>query len=776
MTYERLTATACIGLFGWMLSNGCGARAMAESGVAGDDALQEIVVSAERRESTVLHTPISITAISGAELEAAGRSDFLSVAQETPGVSFKSSGPGQTEYEMRGLTSSGGFSPTVGFYLDDAPLTAPAQAFAGKVVIDPDLYDLNRVEVLRGPQGTLYGSGSMGGTIRLITNTPVFNAFSGDAELSGSRTEGGGDNYRANLMLNLPLVTDAAALRVVLTDKRIDGWIDRIVLNPFPLEPLNGTGGFASRGNVGNAPVQEVVNGSNWETLKGARAELLVQPNERLTITPVFVYQQIKQGGPNTIDNPPGDVEAHYQPYDIAEPFKDTFTLFTTTIKYDFDRFNVTSTTSKWNRESAQTQDISEAMQILFEFPGYSIADGGVGPGDITETDTTSQLSEEIRLASTGGGPFQWLIGGFYSDFKSDSAFNSIYAGFAPVFGTDILSVIDQPIKIVQKAAFGELSYQLTPKLKATAGLRWYTYDSTETTTSSGLATVASGPGVVVESTAANDSGYNPKVDLSYNWSDDGLAYVTAAKGFRPGAANEPLPLSGPLQCLTGPGNAIDLGFPTIPDRFKPDTVWSYELGEKLRAFDQRISVNADVYYEDWSNVQQQISPACGFPFTANAGTAGVYGSELEITAKPFPNWTVAQSGGYTHATFTNSVVPDLKGTRLLDVPDFTASTSASYSTPVSLHEKLVARLMWSYVGQMQDITFARNNLPGYGLLNGRLGLEGDSWSATLFADNLTDRHAWLANTNALSANVAILNRVSTNQPRTIGLTLHYKF
>jgi len=137
--------------------------------------LEEIVVTAEKRESTVQKTPVSITAISEAELQARGLSDFRSIAQETPGVSMKTSGPGQSEFEMRGLTATGGFSPTVGFYVDDAPLTAPAQAAQGKVVIDPDLYDLNRVEVLRGPQGTLYGAGSMGGTIKLVTNAPQLN-------------------------------------------------------------------------------------------------------------------------------------------------------------------------------------------------------------------------------------------------------------------------------------------------------------------------------------------------------------------------------------------------------------------------------------------------------------------------------------------------------------------------------------------------------------------------------------------------------------------------
>jgi iron complex outermembrane recepter protein len=739
--------------------------------------LEEIVVSAEKRESTVQKTPISIAAITGAELEARGQSTLLSVAQSTPGMSFKSSGPGQTEFEMRGLTSSGGFSPTVGFYLNDAPVAGPAQSLVGKVAIDPDLYDLNRIEVLRGPQGTLYGSGSMGGTIKLITNPPVLNKFSANAEATGSSTDGGGFNYGANVMLNLPMVEDRVALRLVGTDKWIDGWIDRVVLSPFPLESLNSNGTFAARGNVLDAPVQHDVHRSNWERLVGGRATLLFQVNDRLSITPGVTYQRITMGGPNTIDNPPGSQEAHYQPFDVAEPFKDSFALYTATIKYDFNRAQLTSATSKWNREERQDQDISEAMQILFGFPAYTTAAGGVGQGSITATDTTSQWTEELRLASTGTDPFQWLVGLFYSDFKSDSQFHSIYDGFGPLFGTNILSVIDQPITITQKAAFGEASYKLTPKLKLTAGLRWYDYRSTEITTSSGLATIASGPGVVtLDSGAASATGFNPKVNLAYSVSDDFLLYATAVKGFRPGAVNQPIPLTGPLQCLTGPGNAIDLGFPTIPRRFGADNVWSYEIGEKLRALDDRIVINGDVYYERWNSVQQQIAPACGFIFTANAGTAAIYGSEIEVTAKLGPQWMVAQSVGYTHATVIDSVLVSLRDQRLLDVPDVTASTSIAYAAPVSARYNFAARVMFNYVGPMQDITFARNNLPGYGLASARFGIESDVWSAFVFADNLADRHVALTNTTALSANVSILNRVATNQPRTLGVTLRYRF
>ena len=269
-------------------------------------AIEEVVVTAEKRNASIQKTPISITALTGKELVAAGITDVLRVAEQVPGISFKTGGPGQTELEMRGLNSAGGNSPTVGFYLDETPITTFAYATAGKVVLDPDLYDLNRVEVLRGPQGTLYGGGSMGGTIRLLTNQPVLNAYQGSIEGIGSSTEGGGLNGGFNLMANLPLVQDKAALRIVASDSWLSGWINRIVLDPFPLP----TNGGLVRGNVTAAPVASEKDGVNWEHLQSIRANLLLQPNADLTITPMGMFQAINSGGQSLVDAPPGN-EAH---------------------------------------------------------------------------------------------------------------------------------------------------------------------------------------------------------------------------------------------------------------------------------------------------------------------------------------------------------------------------------------------------------------------------------------------------------------------------------
>jgi outer membrane receptor protein involved in Fe transport len=726
--------------------------------------LAEVIVSAEKRDSTVQKTPISMTAITGAALQAQGITGLTEVAQQVPGLSFKTSGPGQTEFEMRGLTSTGGESPTVGFYLNEAALTPPAMAQNGKVVIDPNLFDLNRIEILRGPQGTLYGAGSMGGTIKLVTNQPDLQRFGANAQAILSDTDGGGFNHTENAMVNLPLA-GIAALRIVGTNENISGWIDREVLNPFPLEVNNST----QRGDVAGTPVAQRFSDSNWETLRGGRAALLVKPMDALSITAGILYQSIHQGGPNTIDVPPGN-EVHYQPFDVSEPFEDNFNLYTLDVKYDFDSFQVVSATSNWTRHQLQTQDISEAMQDYIggflgppaAFP-FSTADGGLGAGSISEDDYTRQVSEELRVASTGTGPWQWLLGGYYSAFHATSHVYSYYDGFTALFGTNNLADNHRLIDVSQYAFFGETSYLFADYLKATVGFRYYTYHSNSATSVSGVS--ANGTSATLYGLAQN-SGVSPKVNLAYIPNDNTTVYATIAKGFRPGGPNSPIP----PPCTPA------------PEQFGPDSVWSYEVGEKLRLFDSRVSVNGDVYYEDWSNLQQQVAPGCGYKFTTNAGKAKVYGAELEIAVVPVIGLTLSQSVGYTHATNSTTLAEAgvVSGDRLLDVPEVTSNTTAAYRYPLPVSAaqgmNLVARITNSYIDSIQDITFGRNTLPSYDLVNSRLGVEAEHWSAMLFVDNLANKHALLSDTGALSANVSIFNRVAVVQPRTFGVDLNYRF
>ena len=763
---------------------GLGDGALAQQQSKTDTMLEEVVVTATKRASTVQETPMSITAITGEEILARGLPDFAAIAQSVPGVSMRTSGPGQTEIEMRGMTSVSGNSATVGFYLDDTPLTAPANAQNGKVVIDPNLYDLNRVEVLRGPQGTLYGSGSMGGTIKLVPNSPNPAGFDTSVEAIPSYTNGGGFNRGENAMLNVPFGDGTAALRIVASESHNSGWLDRIVIadGQFPLETNN----LTKRGNVLAAPVAANYKDVNDEELKAVRASLLWKPTDRLSITPFVMYQTIAQGGLDQIDSDPG-TNAHYQPFNSPEPFSDRFTLGSVNLQFSFDHFDVTSTTSRWARHATYNQDGSEEFQWAFStptaiFPFY-VSQGGFGPTSPTpvEDDESKQTSEEIRLTSSGKTAFKWLVGFFYGRFESCYCSIVLIPGAASAFGTANAYSIVQTTKINQSSFFTELSYELTQQLTATVGLRRYSYHSVVEAATSGFVSPSASDAIAYTRSPEDNQGVNPKFDLSYKVNKDMLFYGTVAKGFRPGGGNEEVPTSGPLGAVCEADLQANHGttaFVQSPLTFGPDTVWSYELGEKTRFLQERLTINSSVYFEKWNGTQQNIPLPCGYVYTANSGVAHIYGAEVEVTALLMPGLVLSANGGYTHATFVvgslEAAIPP--GTRVQDVPEHTATVSLAYRHRLSDRLAFATRIENTYVGRRTDATYAINMLAAYDLTNIRMGVEGNRWTAMLFARNVTNEKVLLDNAFQLNINIPTFNRVAVSQPVTFGLDLTFRF
>ncbi len=762
--------------------------------------LQEVIVTAEKRTSTVQDTPISITAVTGADLVSRGIVDFSSLAAETPGISMKENGPGQTEFEMRGMTSSGGNSPTVGFYLDDVPMTAPASAQNGKVVIDPSLYDLNRVEVLRGPQGTLYGAGSMGGTVKLITNQPDTHDFHVSGSATGSDTSGGGFNYAVNGMLNLPLIDDQLALRLVATDSHTSGWIDRIVLSNFPLSDPTGF----IRGDVLGAAVAHDYKGSNAESLDGARATLLWRVSDNLTVTPGVFYQRVTQDGPSAYDSVPGTL-AHYQPFDISEPYADQFTLGSLTINYHAAAFDVTSVTARWTRKSTQTQDTSESFENPFtcitvaanatctgQLPFYGGNGAGSGPVVGTETDPSSQFSEELRFASTAEGAFKWVGGAFYSDFRSQWQLNTQsqnnlsfldFSNFSMPAATTTVWGLNEPAHISQWALFGEGNLAVTPQLTATLGLRLFSYTSDLSMYFAGWGSPLGGASPSTIDVSQSKTGLDPKFNLSYEFSKDLLVYTTASKGFRPGGGNQPLPNFPP------PNAPQNFNYTKWPTSYNSDSLWSYEVGEKARFFDRHLTINAALYYENWTNIQLEELPF-GYPLFDNSGNAKIYGGELEAKALLGGGFTLSASGAYTHATLTpgphytivaqGQSVGATPSRVVPDVPEYTADVTLDYDHALDGTYPLVSRLDYIYTGDRYDLVAINQGqmwrLPSYDLINLRVGVKSTAgWNAALFCTNISNKHAALENMTALNLANPDFNRVITNQPRTVGVEFFFK-
>jgi iron complex outermembrane recepter protein len=764
----------------------------ASSATTDSGGLSEITVTAEKFKSTIQNTPISISAFTGDQLTAAGLTRIQDIAHEIPGLSMRSAGPGLTEYDARGLASNGGAAPTVGFYLDEIPLSPPALSQSGKVVIDPDLYDIERVEVLRGPQGTLYGSGSMGGTIKVITNQPKLGLLEGSVQGTGSYTDGGAGNYSGNLMLNLP-IGDKLAVRVVLSDLYRSGWIDNITVSPFPMSLSSPV-----QGNVLAAPVTNIFRKANDERLTSARLSLLYKPTDDLSILVTAFDQSLHLGGYDLLDGSPSSAtpsrvyDAHYEAFPLREGVRDDISIFGITVNANVGFADLTSATAYWSRLGVQTQDASESIyysnRMATSTPGVFTAGAPFVSVPYTERDPSHQFSQEIRLTSHDSGGLHWVAGAFYSELHS--VWNEI--GLSPLNATPTVPdgsyfISWNPYTVKQTALFADGSYKITDQWKLSAGVRWYTYKSQQDEFSWGLDGPNATPPAAPLITTASDRGFNPRVDLSYAPSQDLTTYATISKGFRPGGANQILP---PALC----GNSGTL-------KFGPDSAWNYEVGEKAKFFDNWLSINSDIYYIKWTGVQQVLTLPCGYQFYNNAGDGRSFGPELEVNAKLNSELTASLSAAYTDAKITSPNASYLSFlTKIASFPDGvtppcptagggctapimnvvkdTASLSLSYATTVMSDYQFTARIADQFVGPSYDVAYYfAYKLPSYNLANARVGLAHGDWSANLFVDNLTNKVALMtANNTSFQFNIPQVVRYTTNQPRTVGMQINYKF
>jgi iron complex outermembrane recepter protein len=759
----------------------------AATSAASDDnsGLEEITVTAEKFSSTIQNTPISISAMSGDQLTAAGLTRIEDIAHEIPGLSMRSAGPGLTEYEARGLASNGGAAPTVGFYLDEIPLSPPAVSQSGKVVIDPDLYDVERVEVLRGPQGTLYGSGSMGGTIKVITNQPKLDLFEGSAQATLSGTDGGGANYGGNLMLNVPL-NDQLAARIVLSSLYRSGWINNIAVGPNIVDLATKT-----QGDVTALTPTNIYRDANDEQLSGGRLSLLYKPSDDLSFLATAFTQSLNMGGYDLIDGSPNSADpsrlydAHYEAFPLRERVDDKISIFGLTVNANLNFADLTSASSYFGRTGVQAQDASESI--------YWSNQGGTPfvPVLYYERDPSHQLSQEIRLTSHDVGGLHWVAGAFYSSLHSvwnEIGQSPLNATPAVPDGSYFTSWNDYGVR--QTALFGDGSYKFTDHWKLAAGVRWYDYKSHQDEYSWGYDGPNLTPPANAQITHAADRGFNPRVNLSYTPTPDLTAYATVSKGFRPGGANQILPPPNePPFCQPG---ALQFG---------PDAAWNYEIGEKAKMFDNWLTINSDVYYIKWTGIQQVLTLPCGYQFYNNAGDGRSFGPELEINAKLSSELTASFSGAWTDAkithpnssytSFLENVASFPDGvTRpcptagggctapIMNVPKDTASLSLTYATTVMNDYTLSARVTDSFVGSSYDVAYYFGYvLPSYDVANARVGLAHGDWAVNLFVNNFTNKVALMtANNTSFQFNIPQVVRYSTNQPRTAGVQVDFKF
>ena len=733
--------------------------------------LGEIVVTAQKRSQLLQDVPMSISALSEHALERLGAAQFEDFARTVPSLSFLSGGTGRQKLVIRGLSTQGGSAPTVSYYLDETPLSAQSGT-SRSVTVDPRLFDIDRVEILRGPQGTLYGSSSMGGTVRLISSKPDAKEFAAKVDGTLSTTKHGGENYGLNAMVNLPIIEDKLAVRAVGYYHDESGFIDRY-FGDFPID--NDPATFPDYKNQTTAfPVHKNVND---QTTRGARLAVQFQPTENLTITPSVYAQRTKMSGSPTYDDPPGAGDlGQFRTRDVAEPYNDKWTLYNLTAKYQFgDWAELTSSSSYFDRKSVQAEDVTDMLEFFIPF-GIFI------PAPIVETLPIKEFTQEIRLTSTNGGRLEWIIGGYYND-NEDKWMDDLFVpgwsdaagGWSDFFGPDIeennffLGRTDRTSK--QYALFADATFHLTPQWALSGGLRWFDLKSTFVRFASGV--FNGGSSLTVGD--SSETGTTFRVLTSYEATDDILLYATVSKGFRPGGPNTGVPLAVCADDLA------ELGLAEGPSQFNADSVINYEAGAKTRLANGRVTLNSALYYIDWKDVQQLNFLDCGFRFTDNAGSAVSKGIELEVNAQVTERLQVSAGFGYNDATLSADApsLDGVDGDRLQDVPKWTASASADYTFPAFNGNEGFIHGNIQYAGNAIasfDETNPDDRRPSYTLVNARLGLRADSWEAAFFINNLFNKQASLGITDSLGAPIPGLLRVTTNRPRTIGVNVKKTF
>jgi outer membrane receptor protein involved in Fe transport len=787
---------------------------------AAEGQLESIIVTATRRQQDIKEIPTSVSAIDANALAEHHLVSYDDLTRTVPGISFSAGpGPGLDNIAIRGVSSTSG-SATVGIYVDDVSVTV-RNTFDGAV--QPKMFDLERVEVLRGPQGTLFGASSMGGTIRFITNKPDLNETSVSGATDVSYTDHGSVNNDTYGILNLEVVPGTFAIRAGADVSYQSGWINHYT----PTATGNGVGTDGQPVSLYTNDNTGVLSGKRVNDVKiqVGRISAKYQGDDGLAIVPEVLYQHTTAGDSALYFLSMG---LYNQDKHVAEPEGDTLFVPSLTVTKSFGSVELTSVTSYFNRTFERTSDGTLYNSSIFanyllppalegpQPPGAPYQPPptqaqltqtsniiGFLPSPVVYTTNTNQISQEFRLASKQpadiGIPMHWQAGIYFADQRQghidDEHIPGLQADFEQIYGysiynsyvgsaaipgvtyaNDLIYNAQSHYTERQVAPFGELTFELTPALKATAGMRYVSAKTSYDFVAAGYFTIGL-PSPYSES--ANYSATTPKLALDYAVDRNTNLYASVAKGFRlggptgPDAANVP---GGPCD-----QDYANLHIPGAPLTYNSDSLWSYEVGSKGRYLDNRLSINASAYMIKWNDIQQTIIlPICGFSFTTNAGDANIFGSELEIRAKVTPDWTASLNAGSTHAYITSTLVPSIIsiGEEVLNVPNFNATLSSDYQIPLNDDRSVFMRADFPWVGRSHayyaNTTVPFHYNPSYGVLNASVGLMQKNFSGgrktlsvSLYAKNL------LNSTKIIQyPSVFQVEEGYTVQPLTVGLSV----
>lgn len=694
----------------------------------------EIVVTATRRVERLIDVPQSITAVTSDDLARLNATQLRDYADTIPAMTVSSNGgAGRNQITLRGVTSGADVASTVGVYVDDVPYGGSTVfSINAGVSLDAGLFDLERIEVLRGPQGTLYGSSSMGGLLKYVTRGPNLSEFESSVQAGLSITEKGDPSYNVAAAVSAPLVTDKIAVRAGGYYSRDGGFIDDV-----------------GRGekNVGRANIY------------GGRLDVLLQPTDRLSIRLSGFAQDIHREGNAQVDYTPdgqlitGDLE---QQRILREPFDQRFRVVSGTLNYDFGPATLTSITSYQTNDVRFRIDASALYVPLLGAFGLPVAstavDGGV---------STDKFTQEVRLSSSQSGTIEWIVGGFYTDEKSLAPSSLVgYNADGSLFPVDLLTA-NLPSTYKEVAAFGNVTVHLSEKFDVTGGLRYAYNRQTYTQNATGILAPS------VPTLRSHEGVTTYLANARYRFSPHATAYVRFATGYRPG---------GPNIVTFDPITGAPLGPPT----FRSDSLTSYEAGIRGETADRTFSIDAAGYHIDWDDML--ISGIRnGLNSYINTGGAKIDGAELTLTARPVRSVNITGAFAYQDARLAADS-PDLggqKGDRLPTVPKFTAAINADYlGSGEGLSPTIGATLR--FVSDRNAGFDANPNLPQYDLgdyvtIDLRAGATVGPAKVQFFVRNLFDVRG---DVSAYMATAALGGpaRVTVVQPRTFGVSLSGKF
>ena len=792
------------------------AAAAASASATTDDGnqVEVVVVTAQRREQVISKVPMSVAAMSAGALEKQSVHDLADIGRATPGLTLSVPDPsGESNISIRGISSIVG-AATTGVYIDDVPVQI--LNISGCPILcagdpTPKIFDLERVEVLRGPQGTLYGSSSEGGAVRFITAAPKLTGeLTGMAHVEVSTWQGGAPSAEVGVVLDTPVVTDMAGLRVSLWDQHEGGYVDAY-------SPTTGE------------LVKRNINSSNS---KVARLSLKIAPTDALTITPSYYLQDVNQAGRSSYVESLGLDKANPN---IAQPNHDRFGIAALTVDYDFNAVSLKVIASNLNRTNDRTDDYSsagEGRQILntlvipVGFPVTPLdqplpTQPGMGTANSFTRNRQNTWTEEIRLTSNDNKDtrLSWIAGAYFqvarqgyieNIYENVAALSSVYdslwgGGGAfydpndPLGDGNTSYTENDHFKTTEQALYGEASYKLVPNLTASLGLRLTRttayFDSTLNGWWEGVA-----PGGNPDFYTGTDTEHpiTPKFGLSWQATPASLYYATASKGFRVGGANPSL-----AKNPTCAGDLAALGGPQVePLLYKSDSVWSFELGSKQTLADGAAQVSGSLYWVNWNAVQTQVElPTCGFGYVANMGSATSKGFDLELQAKATKALTLSAAVGYDKAAFTKSVINPgyplglssvqylVKSGDVMPTPKWTATFGAEYGWNLAAMGPAFVRADYQFAAGYQskgsegtqNYDANTGKVSAIRLLNLRTGLKWGAWDYSLYVKNALNERTELSryhsfSQSAITGEPSQLYGGTALAPRMLGIASNYRF